>query len=79
MDKIGKFLKKLSKEERLRLKKTIASVLVGDIKNLDIKKLMGHDNTFRIRVGDIRIIFENKNESINLIFVGRKNEDTYKF
>jgi len=60
------------------LKKVINNILVGDIKNLDIKKLKGHGNIFRVRIGDIRVVFKKDSESTKLIFVGRRNDVTYK-
>ena len=78
MDKTSKFLKRLSDQDRLKLKKVINNVLAGDIKNLDTKKLKGHGNMFRIRVGNMRIVFKNENNLISLIFVGRKNDVIYK-
>mgnify|MGYP000462868740 CR=1 FL=1 len=79
MDKVSKFLKRLSKQERQKLETVIKDVLIGNIQNIEVKKLSGYKNIFRVRVGDIRIVFENKDGSIKLIFVGRKKEDTYKF
>ncbi|MBL7045298.1 MAG: hypothetical protein ISR98_01730 [Parcubacteria group bacterium] len=79
MDKVSKFLKRLSKQERLKLRTVIKSVLDGKIKDLDVKKLSGYQNIFRVRVGDMRVVFENNDGSMNLIFVGRKSDKTYKF
>jgi len=78
MDTLDKFVKKLSLQERTKLKEVIQQVLSGDIKNLDIKKLKGHVNIFRIRVGNHRIVFTNEQGITRIIFIGRKSDVTYK-
>lgn len=78
MDKIIKFLRKRSKKERLILQSAIRLIVERKTDGLDIKKIVGSKNIFRVRVGAFRIIFE-KHESENFIrFVGLRNESTYK-
>ncbi len=48
-----KFVDKLPKNERIRVVKAIESLPNGE----DIKKLKGHKDLFRLRVGDYRIIY----------------------
>lgn len=48
-----KFIDKLPKNERLRIALAIEMLPEGE----DIKKLKGHDNLLRLRVGDYRIIY----------------------
>lgn len=77
MDKIIKFLKKLSKKEQQRVLKIIKQLERNDLKNLHIKKLSGEQNIYRVRVGDIRIIFLHlKNES-RIISIERRSDTTY--
>lgn len=57
MDKIAKALGKLSEEERKQLKGLLLAIKVGNLKKLDLKKLKGRDNIFRVRKGKLRIIF----------------------
>jgi mRNA-degrading endonuclease RelE of RelBE toxin-antitoxin system len=78
MDKISKFLKRLSHQERFKLKEIINNILAGDIQDFDVKKLKGHSNLFRVRAGDIRIVFRNQNSLITLLFVGRRSDIKYK-
>lgn len=78
MDKINKFIQRLSHQERSKLKKVIKQVLAGDVQNLDTKKLKRYGNIFRVRVGDNRIIFKNKDAVTRIVFVGRKSGATYK-
>ncbi len=57
MDRISKFLRKLDAEQRSEVEKIIARIVAGDFSGLDIKKLKGKYDEFRVRKGDIRIIF----------------------
>jgi len=80
MDKVAKFLNKLSQKERSVIKEVLEKVKFGNVANLDIKKLKGIDNCFRIRKGEIRMIYRiNEKEEIILLSVERKNDNTYKF
>lgn len=47
-------------------------------RNLDIKKLKGHQNIFRVRKGKIRIIFTKDKKEILIFSIERRREDTYK-
>ena len=80
MDKISKFLNKLSQKELTAVKDVLVKIKKGETANLDMKKLKGADNFFRIRKGDIRIIYRiNEKEEIILLNIERKNDNTYKF
>ncbi len=78
MDKIYKFLQKLSSDERKILEDIIKQVKKGDLGGLDVKKLKGESNLFRIRRGDIRIIFLKNKNMVMLISVDRRSDNTYK-
>ena len=78
MDKIEKFLKKLSPDERGIALRIIEKVLSRDIRGLDIKKLKGEHNLFRVRKGNIRIVFFQGNSIVRIIFIGRRSKKTYK-
>ncbi len=74
MDKISKFIKKLSGQEQKRLKETIDLLLVDDTSNLDIKKLKGRNgNIFRVRAGSIRIIFKKEKKIISIFLIERRS------
>lgn len=80
MDRVAKFLNKLSQKERGTVKDALEKIKKGDIANLDIKKLKGADNFFRARKGEIRIIYKiNGDGEIVLISIERKNDNTYNF
>ena len=77
MDAIEKALKKLTPQERLRVKEILARLMSGKTKGLDIKKLKGRDDVFRARKGDIRIIYRKQAASLFILLIERRNEQTY--
>jgi len=73
-----KFLRKLSKGKRSKVKEVIA-VLKSDpipFRRLDVVKLRGHENIYRIRIGNLRIIYEvNWEDRIIVIhFIGSRKK-----
>jgi len=79
MHKIDKFLKSLVKKEREVAEQLLKTLKMSDFESLDIKKLKGQYNLFRIRKGEIRVVYRlNENKKIELLFVGRKSNNTYK-
>lgn len=78
MDKIQKLLKKLTEKEFTSVKEAIENVLNGCTKNLDIKKMSGHKDLYRVRIQSIRIIFLKVDEDIEILEISRRSEKTYK-
>lgn len=78
MDKIKKALNRLSPREKQKLKGILLQIDAGDFKNLDLKKLKGRNDIFRVRKGSIRIIFRKKDDSIMILGVERRSSKTYK-
>lgn len=79
MDRITKFLNKISERERIRIERVIEKIYAGDAKGLDIKKLKHHPDFFRVRVGDVRIVYTKEKNIIKILVVEYKSKDTYKF
>ena len=77
MNKIEKFLKRLSKKERLNIERCIKDILLDNTNHLDIKKLVGRSDLFRVRKGDIRIIYQKTNNDVKLLIIERRSDDTY--
>lgn len=79
MDKITKTLQKLSEKERNRIKLVLQKLSDNKISGLDIKRLKDRNDIYRVRLGDIRIIYrkDNKNK-VFVLAVNRRNEKTYK-
>jgi mRNA-degrading endonuclease RelE of RelBE toxin-antitoxin system len=78
VDKIEKFLKKLSLKERNSAQYIIEKILLDSTHDLDVKKLKGEQNFFRVRKGSIRIIFFKDSADTWIVFIGRRDENTYK-
>jgi mRNA-degrading endonuclease RelE of RelBE toxin-antitoxin system len=78
MDKNQKFLKRLSPREFELVETTLYKLLNHDTNNLDIKKLVGYRDVFRVRVGSIRIIFLDANSGLEILEISRRSEKTYK-
>ena len=62
--KAKKFIDKLPKNEKIRVVKAIEMLPNGE----DIKKLKGHSDLLRLRVGDYRIIYTVDNGEL-IVFV----------
>ena len=78
MISLEKLLAKFSKEERETIKPLIELIVSLNWNSLDIKKLKGHQILFRVRKGNIRIIFSKEKKDIFILAIDRRNESTYK-
>lgn len=78
MNNIEKALKKLSGKERERAKEILKNLYAGNTNWFDIKKLKGREDIFRIRKGDIRIIYRLHKNAIFILAIERRNDNTYK-
>lgn len=80
MDKISKALKKLSLREGEIVKGVLLKLKNGLWQGLEIKKLKGYDNIFRVRKGRVRILYKiNKDRSVDVLTIERRSDRTYKF
>lgn len=80
MDKITKFLRKLGDKELDSVLDLLSKIKSGDTHDLHIKKLKGFKNIFRLRSGDIRILYRDDDRGgYDIIDISRRNESTYKF
>lgn len=70
--KAKKFIDKLPKNERLRVAKAIEQLPNGE----DIKKMKGHSDLFRLRIGEYRIIYavDNGKLIVYVIDAGNRGE-----
>lgn len=76
-DLISKALEKFPPKERERAKEILIRIENYDLVGLDVKKLKGYKNLFRVRIGSIRIVYEVKNGIHRALFVGHRNDTTY--
>ena len=77
MNKLDKFLLKLDGKTREIVKKIIILIISGELSSLNIKKLKGSSNTYRVRVGRIRIIFERTSMDNKIRSISFRDENTY--
>ncbi len=78
MDKVEKALTKLNAKEIAAVKSILLRLLDGKLLGMDIQKLQGHTDIFRIRKGTIRIIYRQKNSSIHILAIEKRSEKTYR-
>ena len=78
MDKIKKALARLTEKERAWIKDILSHLLSNDLSGLDIKKLKGRNDIFRVRKRSIRIIYRKDNNGVFILSIERRNETTYK-
>lgn len=78
MDKNQKFLKRLNNKEFVAVEKVLQKILIRDTVGLDIKKLTGYRDIYRVRTGNIRIIFLDTGDHTEVLEISRRSEQTYK-
>ncbi len=79
MDKIQKALSKLTSREKNTVKLILEKIQNRNFSGLDVKKLKGRDNIFRVRKGSLRIIYRLDKKDIFILTIERRSENTYKF
>jgi mRNA-degrading endonuclease RelE of RelBE toxin-antitoxin system len=77
MNAIKKALKKLSAKERARVKEVLAKLASEKTQGLDIKKLQGRNDVFRVWKGDIRIVYQKSDKAVSILLIERRSEKTY--
>jgi len=77
-DKIKKVLRKLVEKERKIVKDILENIEKENLKGLNIKKLKGYDDIFRVRKRGIRIIFKKTGKNIFVLSIERRSSKTYK-
>ena len=77
MHKIDKFLAKLSREHRLKVLVASEHIQRGDFEGLNLKKLGGASDHYRVRVGRVRIKFTMNRGGINIYDIGFRGDTTY--
>ena len=77
MNKIEKFLKKISSKESIVLEDKIFDLMCGKLADLNIIKIQG-TSFYRIKVGRYRIIFYYMDTKIVIKDIRLRNENTYK-
>lgn len=78
MDRIKKALNKLNPKEKQRFKEILLQIKIGDLQGLDLKRLKSRSNIFRVRKGDMRIIFHKTDDFIKILSLKRRTSKTYR-
>jgi mRNA interferase RelE/StbE len=63
-----KFLKGLSPKLKERVKRSISSLTGFPLVRMDVVKLKGFENVYRLRIGRVRVLFEY-HEKERIIFI----------
>jgi mRNA-degrading endonuclease RelE of RelBE toxin-antitoxin system len=77
MDKIQKALAKLSDKEKGWVKDVLKKLSSNEIDSLDVKKLKGREDIYRVRKGKIRIIFRLQENTFFVLAIERRSDNTY--
>ena len=77
MPTLERLLSKFNKKDRKILEYLIGRIISLNWRNLNIKKLKGYQDIFRLRKGKIRIIFIKISKNIRIINIERRKENTY--
>lgn len=78
MDKLQKALAKLSDEEALFVEEVLLRVKARDYLGLNLTKLKGSKDLFRVKAGRLRVIFLMNSAGVKLVDVGYRSEKTYR-
>ena len=82
VDKIQKVLDKLSDKEKRQLKPILRDIVENRLidTRYDIKKLAGRNDIYRIRKGQLRIIYRrDESGETYLLAIERRSDTTYNF
>lgn len=79
MDKIDKALKRLAPKELKQFKALLLQIQTGQLNTLDVKKLVGHADIYRVRKGKYRILFrmDDNKQTIKILALERRSDRTY--
>lgn len=77
-DKITKFLLKLNAKQRAAVLTAMEQVRIGNDTGLKLKKLRGHDDVYRVRVGRVRIIFRQDGDNRRILDTNFRDDNTYR-
>ncbi len=78
MDKMHKLLRKIQPKDALRISIVLEKIDGGNVSNLDILKLKGFTDVFRVRVGDYRVIFRKGDTELMILEISKRSDTTYK-
>ena len=77
MGKLDRQLRKIPPKERQEIERVIEKIIARDLTGLNVKKLKGLQNVFRVRKGSVRIIFEFGKSEPDILSIERRSDHTY--
>ena len=84
MDLVSKFLKKLDHKKRQEIEALLFQIKQKEFAQLYIKKLKDSGSVFRVRKGNMRIIFSvrkgrtPKDPEVSIVSIGFRSDTTYR-
>jgi mRNA-degrading endonuclease RelE of RelBE toxin-antitoxin system len=78
MHKIDKFLARLDVKLRQKVLNIAGRIKSGNFAGLDMRKLKGPSNIYRVRVGRMRIVFTMDASGVRVLTIDNRAEDTYR-
>ena len=78
MDDLEKSLRKLTAGERKQVGDILTRLVAGNFQGLDLKRLKGSENIFRVHKGSIRIIYRKNKSKLFILAIEKRSKSTYK-
>lgn len=78
MDKIEKTLRRLNDPDRQRANQLIDKILANKLTGLNVKKLTSQKDAFRVRSGNLRVIFYSIDGRNKITGISHRSEKTYR-
>jgi mRNA-degrading endonuclease RelE of RelBE toxin-antitoxin system len=78
MHKIDKFLARLDAATRQKVLSIVERISSGDFSGLDMRKLKGSSDIYRVRLGKVRIKFVMNASGIRIFSIDKRGESTYR-
>ncbi len=78
MHKIDKFLARLDADRRQKVLAVVERIKNRNFSGLNIRKLQGSTETYRIRVGRIRIKFVINESDVHIFSIDNRGDNTYR-
>ncbi|MHB8860654.1 MAG: hypothetical protein ACYC48_02870 [Minisyncoccota bacterium] len=78
MHRIDKFLARLDAERREKVLDIVGRLQRSDFSGLDMRKLQGSSDIYRVRAGKVRIKFSMDVSGIRILDISLRSENTYR-
>ncbi|MBI2039112.1 MAG: type II toxin-antitoxin system RelE/ParE family toxin [Candidatus Niyogibacteria bacterium] len=79
MDSIDKEFARLTEKEKKHVRAIFVQLKEGDQRGLNVKKIKGREDVFRVRKGKLRVIYQLQDKTVHILAIRYRREDTYKF